>query len=248
MENQNLIQLTMSNKLKRVYIPIIVLTFFLVSTFFPSQANASALSRTITVSATGSVKVTPDAVRVNATVTKVATSNTLALSEVGASAAAVRKALLANGISTKDIKTQSLTVYPEYNYTQEKGSVLIGYRGSQSFEIVVRNAPNAGTVVDAIVAAGSDNLQLNGVTPFVIDSSKALASAQSVAVKNAKAKATSYAKLLGVKLGKVNYLIENSSPIYSGPLMAMDKASGSTVVDLGQQEVTVSITVSWNLL
>ena len=248
MENQNLIQLTMSNKLKRVYIPIIVLTFFLVSTFFPSQANASALSRTITVSATGSVKVTPDAVRVNATVTKVATSNTLALSEVGASAAAVRKALLANGISTKDIKTQSLTVYPEYNYTQEKGSVLIGYRGSQSFEIVVRNTLNAGTVVDAIVAAGSDNLQLNGVTPFVIDSTKALASAQSVAVKNAKAKAASYAKLLSVKLGKVNYLIENTSPVYFGPVMAMDKASGSTVVDLGQQDVTVSITVSWILL
>ena len=86
------------------------------------------------------------------------------------------------------------------------------------------------------------------MAPFVIDSTKALASAQSVAVKNAKTKASSYAKLLGVKLGKVNYLIENSSPTYSGPLMAMDKASGSTVVDLGQQEVTVSITVSWNLL
>ena len=211
-------------------------------------ANAAPQSRTITVSATGSVKVTPDAVRINATVTTVSTSNALALSEVGTRAAAVRKALLANEISTKDIKTQSLTVYPEYNYTQDKGSVLIGYRGSQSFEIVVRNAQNAGTVVDSIVAAGSDNLQLNGVTPFVIDSTKALASAQSVAVKNAKAKATSYAKLLGVKLGKVNYLIENSSPTYSGPLMAMDKASGSTVVDLGQQEVTVSITVSWNLL
>ena len=211
-------------------------------------ANAAPQSRTITVSATGSVKVTPDAVRVNATVTKVANSNALALSEVGSSAAAVRKALLANGISTKDIKTQSLTVYPEYNYTQDKGSVLIGYRGSQSFEIVVRNAQNAGTVVDSIVAASSDNVQLNGVTPLVIDSTKALASAQSVAVKNAKAKAASYSKLLGVKLGKVNYLIENSAPTYSGPLMAMDKASGSTVVDLGQQDVTVSITVSWNLL
>ena len=211
-------------------------------------ANAVPQSRTITVSATGSVKVTSDAVRLNATVTKVATSNALVLSEVGTIAAAVRKALLANGISNKDIKTQSLTIYPEYNYTQDKGSVLIGYRGSQSFEIVVRNAPNVGTVVDAIIATGIDNLQLNGVTPFVIDSTKALASAQSVAVKNAKAKAASYAKLLGVKLGKVNYLIENSSPTYSGPLMAMDKESGSTVVDLGQQEVTVSITVSWNLL
>ena len=237
-------------KLRTKFITALGLTIstLLLSGIITAPANAAPQSRTITVSATGSVKVTPDAVRINATVTTVSTSNALALSEVGTSAAAVRKALLANEISTKDIKTQSLTVYPEYNYTQEKGSVLIGYRGSQSFEIVVRNAPNAGTVVDSIVAAGSDNLQLNGVTPFVIDSTKALASAQSVAVKNAKAKATSYAKLLGVKLGKINYLIENSSPIYSGPLMAMDKASGSTVVDLGQQEVTVSITVSWNLL
>ena len=227
----------------RVIIPTLML-----GGIISAPANAAPQSRTITVSATGSVKVSPDAVRVNATVTKVAASNALALSEVGTSAAAVRKALLANGISSIDIKTQSLTVYPEYNYTQDKGSEIIGYRGSQSFEIVVRNAPNAGTVVDAIIAAGNENLQLNGVTPFVIDSTKARASAQSVAVKNAKAKAASYAKLLGVKLGKVNYLIENSSPTYSGPLMAMDKASGSTVVDLGQQEVTVSITVSWNLL
>jgi len=226
----------------------VIIPILMVGGIISAPANAAPQSRTITVSATGSVKVTPDAVRINATVTKVATSNALALSEVGTSAGSVRKALLANGISTKDIKTQSLTVYPEYNYTQDKGSVLIGYRGSQSFEIVVRNAPNAGTVVDAIVATGSDNLQLNGVTPFVIDSTKAIASAQSVAVKNAKAKAASYAKLLGVKLGKVNYLIENSSPIYSGPLMAMDKGSGSTVVDLGQQDVTVSITVSWTLL
>jgi uncharacterized protein YggE len=237
-------------KLKSKFITAlgVIIPILMLGGIISAPANAAPQSRMITISATGSVKVTPDAVRINATVTKVATSNALALSEVGTSAAAVRKALLANGISTKDIKTQSLTVYPEFNYTQDKGSVLIGYRGSQSFEIVVRNAPNAGTVVDAIVATGSDNLQLNGVTPFVIDSTKAIASAQSVAVKNAKAKAASYAKLLGVKLGKVNYLIENSSPTYLGPLMAMDKASGSTVVDLGQQEVTVSITVSWYLL
>ena len=237
-------------KLRTKFITALGLTIstLILGGIIAAPTNAAPQSRTITVSATGSVKVTPDAVRVNATVTKVTTSNALALSEVGTIAAAVRKALLANGISTKDIKIQSLTVYPEYNYTQEKGSVLIGYRGSQSFEIVVRNAQNAGTVVDAIIATGSDNLQLNGVTPFVIDSTKALASAQSVAVKNAKGKAASYAKLLGVKLGKVNYLIENSSPTYSGPLMAMDKASRSAVVDLGQQDVTVSITVSWNLL
>ena len=132
-------------KLKTKFVTALGLTIstLLLGGIIAAPAIEAPQSRTITVSATGSVKVTPDAVRINATVTKVATSNALALSEVGTNSAAVRKALLANGISTKDIKTQSLTVYPEYNYTQDKGSELIGYRSSQSFEILVRNAPNA---------------------------------------------------------------------------------------------------------
>ena len=89
-----------------------------------------------------------------------------------------------------------------------------------------------------------------GVTPFVLDSSAATESARANAVKNAKAKATSYAKLLDTKLGRVNYLVENSSPISYPPVMAMAKAADSeaTVVDLGQQDVTVSITIQWALL
>ena len=153
-------------------------------------------------------------------------------------------------IATKDIKTTSISVYPEYNYTQDKGSVQIGYRASQSFEVIIRNATSAGAVVDDVVAAAGDSIQIQGATPFVLDSSKATESARANAVKNAKAKATSYAKLLGAKLGRVNYLVENSSPISYPPVMAMAKAADSeaTVVDLGEQDVTVSITIQWALL
>ena len=93
-------------------------------------------------------------------------------------------------------------------------------------------------------------MQIQGVTPFVLDSSKATESARANAVKNAKAKAASYANLLDAKLGRVNYLVENSSPISYPPVMAMAKAADSeaTVVDLGQQDVTVSITIQWALL
>ena len=161
---------------------------------------AATPSRHITISAEGTVKVVPDAVRFNATVSIVAGTNKDALAQTSTAAAAVRAALLANKISAKDIATQSLTVYPEYNYTQDKGTLLVGYRGSQSFAVVIRSATNAGPVVDAVVAAGGDSLQVNGVTPFVLDASKSAASARLVAVKNAKAKALSYAALLGVKL------------------------------------------------
>ena len=215
----------------------------------PAEAATTA-TRYVTVNSDGSVKVTPDAVRLNANVTAVAGSNKEALALTSTSAAAVRAALTKAGIAKADIATQSISVYPEYNYTQDKGSVLIGYRGSQGFVVTIKNAENAGVVVDAVVAAGGDNLQIQGVTPFVLDSSKSTESARANAVKNAKAKATSYAKLLGVKLGRVNYLVENSSPVNYPPVMAMAKAADSeaTVVDLGQQDVTVSITIQWALL
>jgi uncharacterized protein YggE len=116
--------------------------------------------------------------------------------------------------------------------------------------VVIRAAASAGSVVDSVVAAAGDAVQINAVSPFVLDAAKATESARAVAVKNAKAKATSYAKLMGVKLGKVNYLVENGSPAISVPVytaMAKAEADAATVVDLGQQDVTVSITVQWAL-
>jgi len=214
-----------------------------------TPAAEAAATRYITVSAQGAVKVVPDAVRINATATAVAATSKEALAATAKTSTAVRAALKTAKIDTKDIATTSVSVYPEYKYTNDGGSTLTGYRGSQSFTITVRAADTAGSLVDALVAAGGDNLQINGATPFVLDSTKSLEAARAAAVKSAKAKATSYAKLMGVKLGKVNYLVENSAPTNYTPVMAVAKAeSDATVIDLGQQDVTISVTVQWALL
>jgi uncharacterized protein YggE len=210
-----------------------------------APASMAAPTRAISVNAEGTVKVTPDAVRMSASATVVAASNKEALAETSKAAAAVRAALLANGVAKTEIAIQSISSYPEYSYTPEGGSQLVGYRASQSFVVTIKNAANAGAVVDAVVAAGGNNLQVTGVSPFVLDASMASLSARSVAVKNARAKALSYAKLLGVKLGRVITLSEGSGPS-AYPIMAMAKdAAGETVIDLGQQDVTVSISVKW---
>ena len=214
-----------------------------------TPAAEAAATRYITVSAQGAVKVVPDAVRINATATAVAATSKEALAATAKTSTAVRAALKTAKIDTKDIATASVSVYPEYKYTNDGGSTLTGYRASQSFTITVRAADTAGSLVDALVAAGGDNLQINGATPFVLDSTKSLEPARAAAVKSAKAKATSYAKLMGVKLGKVNYLIENSAPTNYTPVMAVAKAeSDATVIDLGQQDVTIAVTVQWALL
>jgi len=211
---------------------------------------SAADNRYITVTGVGTVSVVPDAVRFNATVSALASTNAAALSSASKSASAVRAALKDKGIAVKDIRSANISVYPEYNWTQEVGTKITGYRASQSFDVLIRKASTAGTIIEAVVSAGGDNVQLGGVIPVTLNPSLATEEARAVAVANAKSKASSYAKLLGTSIGKVLFLEEQSSPIYSTPFpMAKAGAADAAAVeiDLGEQDVTVTITVRWAL-
>ena len=232
------------NRFRSIMVTVIAIT--LISGVGLARPANAADSRYITVSATGTATVVPDAVRINATVSVLGTTSKGALSSAGATSTAVRSALTASKVATKDVATQSITVYPEYSYPASGTPTLSGYRATQSFDITIRNAATAGAVVDAIVEAGGDNLQVNGVSPFVLDSDKATETARTAAVKKAKSKAASYAKLLGVKLGRVIYLDESSTPTAYPIYTSTAKAdSAATVVDLGEQKVSVSVVVRW---
>jgi uncharacterized protein YggE len=211
-------------------------------------ANAADNLKHITVTGVGTSTVTPDAVRFFASVSVVAKSNKEALASASKSATAVRGALRDNGIATKDIKTSSLTVYPEYNYTQDRGQELLGYRATQSFTVVIRKADNAGVVIDAAVSAGGDLLQVSGIAPFLLNGAAATEKAREAAVADARARANSYAKYLGASLGRVISLTEVNAPVYNFPIMAKGAAAeDATQIDLGETEVTVTVTVRWGL-
>ena len=214
----------------------------------PANGADTTNTRYITVTGVGTISVVPDAVRFNATVSSLASTNAAALSSASKSAAAVRAALKDKGIALKDIRSANISVYPEYNYTQESGTKITGYRASQSFDVLVRKAADAGTIIEAVVTAGGDNVQLGGVIPTTLNPAIATEEARAAAVTNAKSKASSYAKLLGTSIGKVLFLEEQSSPIYSSPFpMAKAEADSAVQIDLGEQDVTVTITVRWAL-
>ena len=216
---------------------------------FAATPMASAATRHITVTGTGTAMVVPDAVRLMATVSTMESTNKTALANANKSSNAIRAALKNEGIASKDIKTSSLTVYPEYNYTQDKGQELIGYRASQSFTVVIRKADSAGKVVDAVVDAGGAPLQITGVAPFLSKGSAASAEARKAAVADAKTRANSYASALGQRLGRVIFLNEVTAPSYNFPIMGVAKeASDATQIDLGETEVTVTVTVRWSLI
>jgi uncharacterized protein YggE len=216
----------------------------------PANGAGTTDNRFITVTGIGTISVVPDAIRFNATVSALASTNAAALSSASKSATAVRASLKDSGIATKDIRSASISVYPEYSWTQEVGTKITGYRASQSFDVLVRTASKAGTIIEAVVTAGGDNVQLGGVVPITLNPSLATEDARAAAVANAKSKASSYAKLLGTSIGKVLSLEEQSSPVYSSPFpMAKAGATDAATleIDSGEQDVTVTITVRWAL-
>jgi uncharacterized protein YggE len=216
----------------------------------PANGAGTAENRFITVTGVGTISVVPDAVRFNATVSTGGSTNAAALSAATKSAVAVRAALKTAGIATKDVRSANISVYPEYNWTQEAGTKITGYRASQSFDVLVRTASKAGSIIEAVVTAGGDSVQLGGVIPTTLNPSAATEDARAAAVANAKSKASSYAKHLGTSIGKVLSLEEQSSPVYSSPFPTAKAGAADAAaieIDLGEQDVTVSITVRWAL-
>ena len=216
----------------------------------PADGAGTADNRHITITGVGTISVVPDAVRFNATVSTIGSTNAAALTSATKSAAAVRAALKTAGIATKDVRSANISVYPEYNWTQEVGTKITGYRASQSFDILVRTASKAGSIIEAVVTAGGDSVQLGGVIPTTLNPSAATEDARAAAVANAKSKASSYAKLLGTSVGKVLSLEEQSSPVYSSPFPTAKASAADAAaieIDLGEQDVTVTITVRWAL-
>jgi len=241
----------MKTKMSRTLTTIITVSAVagFIALAIPANGAGTVDNRFITVTGVGSISVVPDAVRFNATVSTVGATNNAALSTATKSAAAVRQALKDAGIASKDIRSANISVFPEYNWTQEAGTKITGYRASQSFDVLVRNASKAGTIIEAVVTAGGDSVQLGGVIPVTLNPTLATEQARAAAVTNAKSKASSYAKLLGTSIGKVLSLEEQSSPVYSSPF-PMAKAAADTAaveIDLGEQDVTVTITVRWAL-
>jgi uncharacterized protein YggE len=221
-----------------------------VSLAIPASGAGTTTDRYLTVTGVGTISVVPDAVRFNATVSVLGSTNAAALSSASKSSAAVRAALKAKGIAVKDIRSANISVYPEYNWTQEAGTKITGYRASQSFDVLIRKAADAGSIIEAVVTAGGDNVQLGGVIPTTINPSVATEDARAAAVANAKSKAMSYAKLLGTSIGKVLFLEEQSSPVYSSPFPSAKAGAADAAaieIDLGEQDVTVTITVRWAL-
>jgi len=223
----------------------------LIVTFNNHSIRTQVSPRYVNVVGDGTVKVTPDSVRVDASVSNVAASSAASLAATAKSADSMRASLKGSGVETKYIKALNLSTNPEYSYPNNGPAKLSGYRSTQSFSIVIRDAKNAGMIIQNAQSAVGNSLSINSTSPYVFDQKIAEANARTLAIASAKAKAQSYAELTGSKLGKVLSIDEQITQSNPMPLMAvaktMDASAAPVRVDLGQQDITINVTTKWEL-
>ena len=212
----------------------------------PGMAAAqNSQQHNITMSGHGEVRARPDTAALSAGVSVDAPTAAAALTSANRSMQAVLMALKKLGVPDKDIQTQNFSIHPQYATGNGEAPRVTGYQVTNQIEIQLEDITKLGPALDALVAAGAN--QINGVNFSIHDPAGLLADARASAVADARGKAQTFAKAAGVSLGSILSINENGN---SGPrpviFAAMAKGASVPVV-LGEETVDADVTISWEI-
>jgi uncharacterized protein YggE len=199
--------------------------------------------RTVTVSGHGSVTVKPDIATLSLGVSVTGDTANGALRKAAEKADALIKALEASGVDEDDIVTSDISLYPQYN---EDGNKVIGYNASNDLTATVRQIDTTGAVIDAAAGLVGDEISIGGVSFSVDDSSDALSEARQAATADALQHATDLTAGVHAKVGQVLTIDEtysNYQPYYPAYEASDGSAEVSTPIQTGTQDITVDVTV-----
>lgn len=199
----------------------------------------------ITVSGVGQVSAAPDIAEVLVGVSNEDASAARAMQKTDVAMRGVVDALKRYGVAARDIQTAQYSLQPVHDYNNGK-SRLRGYRADNQVRVTIRDLKRVGATLDALVSAGAN--QVNGINFGIARPEAMLDRARADAVADARRKAEIYAKAAGTTLGAV-MAVEEGAVNMPRPEMALRKAqmTADAVIEPGEQELGVSVTVTWRL-
>jgi len=211
-----------------------------------NDTSGVAAQSGITVSGRGEVYGTPDTLQMSFGVSVLRPTVQQAVADAAALADGLISTLVDNGVVEADIKTANYSIYPEYDYQNDRQTIR-GYRVNNTVIAKIRDISAAGSVIDAAVAGGSDEIQVSGVSFSIEDDEELITVARDAAWLDAKAKAQQLADHAGLTLGKAVNITESFSSTSPQPLYrAYDELAGgdvATPIEPGEQQVAVTLQV-----
>ena len=204
----------------------------------------SAPGTQISVSGTGEVYVPADTVTISLGVSYQAADVTGAQQEVNTRIAAVRQAILAQGIPEEDVSTGTISVYSVSSYAENREKI-IGYNASSTLTIRSKQLDTAGSLIDAALAAGANIL--NDLSFSASDTTAAEEQALRLAVADARRQAEVLADASGLTLDRLMSLNAGSvynygsANTYAARSVSMEDASAGTYVQAAKICVSASV-------
>jgi uncharacterized protein YggE len=242
------------------------------ATAFVMKGNQSYDENTISVTGRSEVNAAPDVATFSFTVKE--TNNSI---EVAQGIISEKVSIILNGLENadveeEDIKTQSYTMYPKYEWVkvaqdqeeigvdgtiyfpgQDRKQVQVGFDVSQNVTVKLRDFDKVGEVLTLFGETGVENL--NGPNFQIDEPDELQEEAREMAIKEAKEKAKQLAKDLGVRLGKVVSFNEgNNGGYYPEPYArgyALESADyavkASPELPVGENTITSNVTIIYTI-
>jgi uncharacterized protein YggE len=202
------------------------------------------------VSAEGESTRTPDLATITAGVVTQAADAAGAMRENATRMDRVIAALKRAGVADKDLRTASISLQPQYRYGENQPPVITGYQASNTVTVKFRDIGKAGSVLDALVATGAN--QINGPDLGLDNPAAAMDEARLDAMAKARARADLYARAAGLKVQRILSISENAAEM-PRPVPIMMRAQGMVADSArskilpGEQELHVTLSVRFEL-
>ena len=201
--------------------------------------------RQVTVVGSGHVRGVPDTLTADVGIEFTARDVTAAMDQTNGRQQAVIDALANAGVDRKDISTTDVSLQPQYD---NAGGTITGYRAVNSIRVKIHPASTASRLLAVIVGTGGDATRINSVSYSIEDDSQLVKDARAHAFADAKDRATQYAQLSGLGLGKILSISEVAGGASPTAIPAPRSGMQAGVpLEPGQQTVSFSVTAVWEL-
>ncbi|MDI3211891.1 SIMPL domain-containing protein [Arthrobacter sp. AL12] len=210
----------------------------------------SGSPRTISVTGSGNAEAAPDLMTLSIGVECRREEVGAAYGEAGRVSAAITAALRGYNVADPDITTSGLNVRAEVNWQEGRGQVVSGYLASSVLSVRLRELGASNEVIAAAVAAGGNDVRLNGLELGFADPAAVTARAREAAWQDALTTAGHFASLAGASLGIVVSLTQQTGYPVPIPAVKMQRAAAveSLTVEAGESSISATVNVVWELL
>jgi uncharacterized protein YggE len=218
------------------------------------QADESEKQSSMTILGEAEVRAKPDIATVTIGVAQTAATAEEAVDAMNSALAAVLAGIRSQGVEDRDIQTARLSLQPIYRpppapsvEPHDPSAEITGYRAVSLVSVTVRELERTGSVVDAAMAGGAN--QIGGIRFGLADAKTIERKALIDALADANVKAQAAATAAGVQLGSVHSITEFSAaaPRADAIDLAPVGSLAGTPVEAGELRIRAQVRVVYEI-